>query len=581
MTKKIFALLAATAMAAGAANGQDGLNRQVDVTKDYTPLVDRAAKLKIEPQMGDTTTLRPDFDYTVEPRGWVSRFGVEPIRAARLDVGGSEWQRPLYLKAGFGLPGQSVLDVYVNSTRAGASGVGAYVNHRGQFADIDNVRARSTTNSAVVFGRAVMGRWSVAGEVGADYDVWTDYVSGRSMSSDGASAGRIGAMQHYATPRAAIVVGNDFTDLSRLNIRFGADVYLFSDRHDYKEHGARVFAEAGRRFGVHELKLRGEVRRWGSDSEANDAMSNTVVIIAPRYELVRQSVMFRMGMQVAAEARGGSYMELLEPGGSYTKKSLDTDDLWFMPEAEVKFVLDGGTVCPYASLNGELLDNSGRTITAGNPYAASMLSVAVAPGVTREHTLHAGLKGHIGQAFSYNIFVGGERRRNAPMHTMRMAAYNTGGASGWLPDGVVFTSFDKVEALVAGAEVEVAASGFTASAAVRYSDYKDFKGLGRDDYLPKLRGSLRLSYARGAKWALHAGADFRGSYVFLTYPGQPDVEIYDAPAAVDLSLGADYRLSDWLSVFVEGRNLAGQKLYPYPFYKGLGANVTAGIKVRM
>jgi hypothetical protein len=50
--------------------------------------------------------------------------------------------------------------------------------------------------------------------------------------------------------------------------------------------------------------------------------------------------------------------------------------------------------------------------------------------------------------------------------------------------------------------------------------------------------------------------------------------------AIDITLAADYFVSDRLGIFVEGRNLANQDLYPLPFYRGVGMNLSAGVKVR-
>jgi hypothetical protein len=53
-----------------------------------------------------------------------------------------------------------------------------------------------------------------------------------------------------------------------------------------------------------------------------------------------------------------------------------------------------------------------------------------------------------------------------------------------------------------------------------------------------------------------------------------------APAAVDLSLMAEWHASSACTVFVEGHNLANMDIYRWIYYREQGASFLAGVKVQ-
>ena len=56
------------------------VEKQVEVTKAYVPSLEQATKLKIEPDMTDTMTLRPEIDYTITPLTLQTTLATRPIR---------------------------------------------------------------------------------------------------------------------------------------------------------------------------------------------------------------------------------------------------------------------------------------------------------------------------------------------------------------------------------------------------------------------------------------------------------------------------------------------------------------------
>lgn len=591
--KKIYLLAAALVMATGAAYGQGGdeLNRQVNVAKDFMPRVNRASKLAIQPQLADTTSLRPDLDYTVRPRSWAGRFDVAPIRAAQMNTGTYNAQYPFYLKAGGGFPGHTVLDLYITSSRPGASGFGAYVNHRAQLAKLENHEgvkrdAQSTQNSVGVFGKAAFGRQKrlgISGELGFDYDVWTDYNAIR-YNSDLELAG-YKLMQHYATPRASLVFGNDFKDLSYFNFRLGGEIYNLTDRRDYSETGGNAFLEVGKKFDLHRLVLGAAMDIYGGKqkyeyySGRDVKTGNGVYMAYADYRLESGKVVFGLGAHFAYDKPGADY----DRGSEFT----------FLPQAELRFALADG-FNPYAVLTSTQRNNSRRNMSARNPFFedSSVYGTDYNYKPVTEYTLRAGFSGSFASVFSYNVYAGGGIIKNDTFYALEIGRF-----ADWDDPTKVITlirgsipMFDeKLKYFAVGAELEARiGGGFTVILAGEYRKH-DSDWFDRFAYLPKYKASLALKYTHRDRFSIRSGVDLRGEYdrMSITYYdtiwGVGGVEFgsaYTTPVAVDISLTADYNISEKLGVFVEGRNLANKKLYPYPGLPGVGVNVSAGVKVR-
>ena len=76
------------------------VEKQVEVTKAYEPNVEPATKLRIEPRMDDTVTMRPEIDYTITPLTLQTTLDTRPIRPAQLSYWEFNTPSRFYLKAG-------------------------------------------------------------------------------------------------------------------------------------------------------------------------------------------------------------------------------------------------------------------------------------------------------------------------------------------------------------------------------------------------------------------------------------------------------------------------------------------------
>ncbi|MCC8019325.1 MAG: hypothetical protein LIO85_06085 [Rikenellaceae bacterium] len=554
------ALLAAafTAVRAQEPEADRDLDRRVDVSREYMPDMDRAAKLTIRPVMNDTVSLRPELEYTVVPAPWYTGFGVAAINPVRVDASSYEQLLPFYLKAGFGGPSRSFLDMYGTTTSTSGGYAGGYITHKGEWSKLRNemdVKARGleSHNSVGVFGRTYLGRrLGLSGEIGYNYDIYSRYGFTQYYDAIQSTNGRL---LSYSVPRAAVRIGHDFTDMDRFNFAVGAEGYLLRDREDNKETGIDVSLGIGKRFGIHELRL--DMAYGAAFGSGNlDAYDLTVVGFTPSYRVKGAKLEIGAHVEVA-------YNKLKDSNTENSSKTL------FLPSADVVWRIDHA-FAPFALLRSRAITNSYREMTSRNPYLSTVMFLP-----TRDYSIVAGFRGDVMSNFSYEVRAGGGFMKNA--------FYNLYSDSGYFTP----LAYDKrLKYFTAGTSLTGRISEkFSAGLEADYFNYSQDELENTLD-MPEFKGDIFLRYNYRSKLFLKLTGGLTGTRYFgfpetLWVGGIPNVEVESEKqkAVFDLGLEAEYRLTGNLGIWIAGENLLNRKLYPYYNYRGFGISVTAGVKL--
>ena len=199
----IFALLLLTVTVAEA---QD-IEKEVVVTKEYTPTLETPDKLAITPRMEDTVALRPEVRYSITPTSWATSFEQRPIAAANTYVWNYHRQPLLYVKAGAGYPLNSTADLLLSHTDGARTSFGVDVKHRGQWCDVKDPvgvkhNAEYSDSHVALFGALGVGKRMKAGaEITADHD-WRYYYGDVNPQASAMSLPLVGLKETQCSPWA-------------------------------------------------------------------------------------------------------------------------------------------------------------------------------------------------------------------------------------------------------------------------------------------------------------------------------------------------------------------------------------------
>ena len=558
------------------------VEKRVEVTKAYVPRVESALKLAVEPDMTDTTRMRPEIDYTVTPLSLQTTLATRPIRPATVTYW--EFNRPLpfYLKVGAGYPLNSVLDFYASTQNPSTGYVIGYLNHEGRYAKIANeigVKNNSTRmyNRAGVAAGKYLGRHVLEGELSCDnrmYHRYGSYTTDPNLPEEQLRALGIGGMNDYGDAALSVRFGDDFQDLSRVNFEVGLHGDLFFDHSDRPGDG-----EKGRQlnFGAEGRIARGFGRSSFSLGIGYDAFGGQQWLSGCWQQLIRASLRYHYaGGVVGLEAGADYYHDRVETPGE-PEALVETGD-YFIPFARLVFNLGTPGLKPFFEADGGVSPNDFRTLTAVNPY--------VAPGTwldksSVDYNFRAGLGGSLWRnRFTYRVYAGFSVQDNRLFWATLLERSGAAGeyetfASTFIPQlgRQTVTSFN--------GEIEyrpISSLRFDLGVHGRFYNKECDWANGEASFV----GNVGVTYT-GRKVAFGVGARMESErrWTTLDYLFSDEISylpVFRVPFTVDLRAHFDWHVSHRVTLFAEGRNLADQRLFDFARYPELGANFTVGVK---
>ena len=557
-------------------SAQTDYSKMIEVTREYTPTVERAQKLSIAPTAVDTVALRPESRYQITPTPWSTPFSVGKLDHAQLSA--ARWRNPGlgYLQIGGGYPLSSEADIYLTPLRSRSTTLGFYLNHEGFEDKIKNdmgVRADalSLENSAGLWLDSKLSeRVDLQADAYYSLDLFTPYGGMSALDEEMSWGGRV----RYNDMGLSLSIGNDFKDVVGVNYRFGGSFNLFTatdvDTRKYAQRDYSVWGRVGYSGEGHTvgLEVRAEGRKGLKEVAGYDDFR---LMMSPSYEFVTESnFMMRFGVDFIYNS------------------SAEGDKKYILPMVDIAYKRFYGFI-PYLKVDGDLSDGSYRAQRLLNPYVAggSWVNNGARLGG------RIGANGDILGAVNYDIFGGydiyrlynyfvavdSSSRFKAIARPLNVAYYGANlsvhlGSSWALRGGV------KVNNTIPKESESESLAALYAGVGVR-----------------KVEGDVALQYQYQNKWNVALGVRLLGEAQSVVNVGgvransdsgadgpivAPMEDNYvniTLPSATDLYLNVEYRPKEKFAVYLSGANLLGQKIYDFAYYPLPGVNVKAGVKV--
>ncbi len=549
--------------------------KQVEVTKSYEPTIERALKLPIQPDMTDTTQLRPEIDYTITPLSLETSLKTRPLRPAQLTYWEFNRPKPYYLKAGLGVPLQSVADLHVATQQPSIGYALAYLNHEGRYGDIENdfaVKKRATRLDNRLGG--AVGRYLGKRVIELDADL-THHLGRRYGMSMPESMATVGEDVGYADLAAKVRYGDDFQHLERTNYELWLQGGLFYDRSDelqQRENGREsrwaLGGKVAHSFGGNDVAIEMALHTQ-SGGASLDGFRQRQFKVGGRYGHGNDKYNLEAGLDFCYD--------------HHKQQQGVVAENYLFPFLRLEVDLISDVVKPFLEVDGGLQGNDLRSLMVDNPYLAT---ASWMPRSTATWEGRAGITGHSkNNLFAYRAYVGMSLSEN--QRYWLLPAVDREAPKG-MSAGYMLPYLGRQTRLMLGGELTYRpALAWTLEAGLRFESHED-EDTTIESGLPAMQGHASIRYASqkirfGVKFEVMSERSW--SYVdeqTLVAPTDDQrlfVGSYEAPFACDLTIDFEWMISGSVALFAQGGNLLGSDLYRLPTMPEYGANALLGVRI--
>ncbi len=518
------------------------VEKHVEVTKEYTPLVEQREKITLMPEMSVDGSITPDIDYSITPRSIENSYNIEPFAPVEINFWEYQPQSPLYVKLAGGAPATLVSDIYY--THLMESGyLLSYANYEGLYAKrrgIDAIK-RSALEQHARLGSSYTQtghKRNAYAELNYTLDEWSRYATNSLLDPT----------PLYQRVAASGGWGDSFVDLESLNLGIDAEAgYMWSD----SEYKSTDLSLAGR---VAHRTKKGQMH-YHIGTEYIAASLNYQNIVAgagARYSLSSPIFNLSLGVEIAMD---------------YMSHLYNDTDVRVLPTASLDIKVKKSQLILFADLESELIHTNYASLIEENPYIAPAL---FGEENSTEYRLKGGAKGAVvGDKLGYSLyahyrscvdnifwaFVADSQSNYYEIDSSTLHDLNFNLDLDYTPH----TNFALRSNLLWRAMVETPKQSWES-------------------------GLASFEYEFGARYTLNrfsvdAQLDILGKRETTIYISGAEA-IGTIPTTVDLGVRVDYRLKRSINIFTELNNLLNDDLYRWYGYREYGVGFIAGLQVQ-
>jgi len=541
----ILLIITGTYFHSGQVLAQEGLDKEIIVVQPYKPALSDAYKINVLPAISDTISIRPDFDYSIQPKKIETGFEVRPIRAAKL-VG-----EPLtklyksYLKLGIGNYLAPLAELNVNSLRSKNRSVGVYFMHQSINGKVklnngEKVPPGFNDNILNIYGKKIFHKSVFSVDLDAQFRGVNFYGYNPALDT---ALDKESVQQHYIFANTAFQLHSTHRDSAHLNYQVNLDYCYSLDKFEDNEHAFKLSGKFNKLINNQVFGLNTDVAHYLS-SPSIDSSNQTVFNINPWFARSTSEYSYMLGGNFAADIREGD------------------NNVVFHPRAYLKIKVVDKVFVPYFGIDGHYEVNNFRKMVGKNYY--------LLPGPGAKNTNHKingylGIKGSLSSRFGYHI-----KFNYSLIDNMYFFISDTGSV---LQNQFVVV-YDDIEHLSLSGEASFRPDEkLNLMLTAKYSQF-NMDTLAQPWHTPNFDMSLRAGYNLRNKIVLDASLNVRGKrYAFNPDPaGEPIV----LAGYLDLNAGVEYRYTKILSAFIRFNNILGQNQEPWLYYPTMGFNAMVG-----
>ena len=552
-------------------------NEEVTIEGSYRPKVNKVDKILLQPESPQPTFEMPGTETNIMEIQHRFPIQLEKISPQALNTKGQPGMQPTknFLMAGLGTRLSPVFLYKHNSMLTKTLGLGVGVQHYSTWLGIKDYAYSGMMNNAFEIGLS-SSRFKdlqINGQAYYRNDVVHYYgLRPSEWTGDEDVFGLLTPRQAYNTVGTHVDLSSATTRLRELSHHATFDCHYLFSTFASKEH--HVDLRYGLAYTNNWWGDKSHPQQLGADlSFQFDAYQSdpSAVFVEPSTMVHQKTALFAFKPYFEMKDEYyrlhlGVHLDALGAGADSAARVTVRPDLrgsLFVLDKKVEF---------YAGLNGGRKLLTYAEVVGENPFVGNGLLLVPA---NVKLGFEGGVRTNIMNTMDLHLGVRYRHTVNDPFYI----GQGRGIEDQWV-DNLFELCYDETKVVSVLANMRwLALDRFTVDAGLAYHNYTTTL-LDHPLYRPTMEGRLKLNYEVNEVLSLHSAFLYQGGrYGRMDSPllATPSIEL---KPMLDLSIGADYRIKDELTVFAKVDNLLHQRYLLYVNYPVTGIEFFAGVKMR-
>lgn len=513
------------------------LTEEIEVIRPYKPVLADAVKIRRNPDLTNNIPFKPNLTYSILDKKLELNTGIRELQAQNLADEAPKQLINNYAKLGAGNMSTSLGELYLNTGADQALQAGIFVKHLSQQGNIS--KQQLSNQSLGAFGRSIGDASTVAGR--ASFDRRSSYFYGFDPILSSASDPE---KQSFNLMEAEGEFFNNYSeDTGRFIYALKVNGYLFNNINNGLENAIGLSTYLNKAFDKFSAGINASADFTGTkDSQYN--LSNHILRGNPYVKYQGNGFLLNLGLNIVQELGDKSRLNIL-------------------PAASVELPISAEYAILFGGFKGDVLKSSLRDFSYENIFLNNNISIK---NVVEKAKVYAGIKGNAGAGFGYKAMAFFKKIEDLPLFVNNAANFKK-----------FDVIYDNGEAKVMGFEGEVslkASDIFTLTSKLQATEY-NLATEKKAWFMPGLRVTGNIRANINPKLSFDGEVLFNGdTYAKSTTPAGDNIRI---KSFIDLSTGAEYRLSNRLGIYARLNNIFGNEYQQYLYYPKLGRNIFGGL----
>lgn len=533
MNRKNIITLLAVAILSTNAFAQKNLSEEVNVVRQYKPILAEAIKISSNPEIKIEETGKETPSYNFLSHRIDSNLKINAFQTEKMKNESISKLYKTYIRVGGGNYRTSYLEAWANNLRSKEWILGAHYRHQAQVGSIENMAYSDNTLEA--YAKRLYSKQSLGISMIFDRDVNHFYGYDHSAFKYKAKDVR----QQYNLFGLQTELKSNAQDFNSLSYIGNFDVYAVKDKFNVSENRFGLSGMA--KYKEYQTKIGFDV----SSSEDSLTNKNNLFYIEPSIRLSQMNINFELGFSAYQEFGDNKLFHIY-------------------PKVEANYRLTDIDAVVYAGLNGRIKKNSLRDFYAQNPFIGQDIQVL---NTNEKINLFAGIRGKIDLKNTYQV--------NVNYQSLSRAVYFVANNDALRTYDVVYDGPNASETNFNLNYTHQSSDKLKIYATLDYSIYKT-------DTVKEAWNKPSSIFRLGTNYNI--ANKFLIDAQLYSYSKMKSREatglVKTIDGGVDLNLGIDYRYSKIISVYLDLNNVLNYKREQFNYYSGLGFQAMLGASFR-